>query len=353
MVSNTRAKKREEGEPISSSGDEILSGDEEYEKGDGEAQEQDSRRYSTASYTTAELQRQAVSIRALEAPKLLAFERKAITEFLEEKRLYENHCMQYGAVPVSILDMISLPVRRSICRIELDGVSEDNVTSDDLENVIANFLVTSKDNGKSREEAFGEIQMSFEYDDPTTRVHKYSEAIDDMLRENGWYNDYFGETSGAGSRKKLVKFLMNGIRPVSVKEAVKRRMDLLKSPLNVSLTAFWKTLKECCISQDEFCNKKKSYSSKPEGSNPNKRQRRGNKDQDGGKAKRTKSGTADNSKEKSERKRTVKCFGCEGAHYLSACKKLNESEKKDILKKKKAEWKTKRAENTSKDKDKQ
>ena len=66
----------------------------------------DLRRMSTFSYQGMDLQKQDASIKAVKAPILKLFERKSIVKFMEEKRKYENHCIQYNVQPTSINDMI-------------------------------------------------------------------------------------------------------------------------------------------------------------------------------------------------------------------------------------------------------
>lgn len=297
------------------------------------------RRLSTMSFDGAELQRQSVSINAVEHPVLTEYSRSEVVEFLEKKKIYDNHCIQYAAKPISIRDMIDINLRESICTIDLrDRVTPSEVDSEELNEVLDNFINESSNDAISREDAFDEIRMDLKIADPQQRVHDYSQRITRMLRENGWIKEYRGKEASIAMKKQYIKHLIKGIKPDVLAKSVKTEVDKLKANLATSGGEFWHILKKEAISQNKYHTKRKVRGDDKE-ERSNKRRKKTEKE-------RKKPTNLDGrEKEFSRRKdskthhtKTTSCFGCKGPHRLADCTKFSESEKKDIIVKKKREW---------------
>lgn len=304
-------------------------------------QDNTNRRANTLSHDDRELQRQSVSIKAVEAPMLKEYGRKEVAEFFDKKKKYENHCKQYGAMPISIRDMIDLNLRESICQIELEhNTTASEVGSEDLNQVLESYVNCSKNHAISPEEAFGEIEINLRISDPVSRVHDYSQRITAMLRENGWLTEYRGEKGGTGMKKKMIKLLLKGVRPIRVQELVQYNLDQLGMNEAVNERKFWNILRLHTLEQDKY----HSYSKrKREDSERNIRKKQ--KKNEKGKQKEFERKAEDNDKKNTAKKsilKTTNCFGCNGSHRLADCRKYNDKEKMDIIAKKRAEWKQKK-----------
>lgn len=301
------------------------------------------RRFSTISYKGQELKKQSMSIKAVDAPILKQFNRLAIVNFNEKRRKYENHCVQYDARPVTIKEMIDRKVIRSICTIELSDTTPDKVTPEELENVIEKYMHHSKELGKTLEEEFEEIRMSFKHVDPTTRVHEYSAVVDDMLTRNGWYDDYYSEDSTLLMRKDIIKCLLKGVRPSSVKVLVWENMKKMPAKESSNVGVFWKTLHKIVMDQDIFGKKRGRNPSKKDEYEPRSKYRRGDRYYSSTGKYREDSNRSLNMRQ-AKFKRKLQCFGCKGEHTLQACTKYNDDQKREIITKLRLEWKKNRDE---------
>ena len=297
------------------------------------------RRLSTMSFDGAELQRQSVSINAVEHPILSEYSRSEVVEFLEKKKIYENHCTQYNAKPVSIRDMIDINLRESICTIDLrDQVTPSEVDSEELNEVLDNFVNESRNDAVSREDAFDEIQMDLKIADPQQRVHDYSQRVTRMLRENGWIKEYKGKDASIGMKKKYIKFLIKGIKPEVVAERVRTEVDQLKGSLATNAGEFWHILKINAISQNKYHGKRTRRNDEREDRSHKRRKKEEKGKKKIPKVESKEKDTFKKKESKSQYNKTTSCFGCKGNHRLADCTKFNASEKQDIIAKKKTEW---------------
>lgn len=300
------------------------------------------RRLSSLSMDGSDLQRQTVSIKAMEAPMLSVYAQREIRKFFEEKKKYDKHCYQYGAIPMSIRDMIDVDVRESICYVDLKNkTTPSEVDSEDLNEVMKSYVNTSQNNGISREEAFTEIKMNLSIRDPTARVHDYNRRINTMLRTNGWSKLYRGKDSVVGMRKKLIQFLIGGIQPHVVQEAVRNQMDQLKATDSTNEGEFWHILKSHAIYQNIYHGgRSKPHIAKEQRGKRKERPEGRGRDDSGKRPKRV-----DDDKRHGGRKFT--CFGCNGQHRLADCDKYDRKEKQAIIERKRAEWKVRKNEKDS------
>lgn len=297
------------------------------------------RRLSTMSFDGAELQRQSVSINAAEHPILSEYSRSEVVEFLEKKKIYDNHCLQYNAKPVSIRDMIDINLRESICTIDLrDQVTPSEVDSEELNEVLDNFVNESRNDAVSREDAFEEIQMDLKIADPQQRVHDYSQRVTRMLRENGWIKEYKGKDASIGMKRKYIKFLIKGIKPDVVAERVRIEVDQLKGSLATKAGEFWHILKANAISQNRYHGKRTRRNDEREDRSNKRRKKNDKEKKKNPKYESKEKDTLKKRESKSHFNKTTSCFGCQGNHRLADCNKFSASEKQDIIAKKKTEW---------------
>lgn len=301
--------------------------------------EQSSKGSSESTNSQRIFQNRTVTITGVEPPRLEEFSRESLVKFMEKRRLYLSHCGQYSCTPVPFRDMIELDLRQALSGIVYEATASE-VDSEELNEAVEKHLLESQATNVDRDEAFQQFKMDFKHTDPLQRVVAYKQEINKMLENNGWYVEYH---STASMRKKLIKYVIQGVRPRSVQNALKTRMDKQPAPLITHMGNFWKELTRLAKAQNEFGGPRKSNKSTKNSSNGSKHSRKRNQsdsDSNHDKKKIPKKGNNDSGR---SGKRPLKCFGCDEEHRLSDCKKYDDEQKKGIMLKMKEKWKKKRS----------
>ncbi|KAH9185693.1 hypothetical protein AeNC1_012332 [Aphanomyces euteiches] len=175
--------------------------------------------------------------------------------------------------------------------------------------------------------------------------------IDADRRMDQWLHDYWKLLQkmnmpeyDQNHPKDAIKALVEGMRPVGLREYVRQTLAYDKKYLRNSVLQFFNFVREELRNQMKYIRSTATSANASNSTSGQKSQSSGNgtddkKDSRVAKKLRDKKTGSSNSQGKEQSgERTPTCWGCKGPHRISDCPSTSESDKKEIAKRKRAEW---------------
>lgn len=302
----------------------------------------------SSSQVTGDATMRSQMMEIIEAPVLKTVARKNIIHFFKQKILYErrieeqrNNTGDQMITAASLTSMIDQELLEYLIKYKIPEstptITCKNVTVAAVETALVSIRDDPKNipNGKALME---KVQMDLSEKDVMARVAKYFRKCDQIIEENALKAIFDGK-----GKKRLIDYLVAGIRPISLREIVEND---LKKDTNADSRKderkLYKLVETHALYQDRYFPHWESRIKRPATNARTDGERGGKKSKPGDSWERASKKETDVKEAvvkehrhftKNPSKKSVKCFHCQGAHFLRECKVSTDEEKRIALEK--------------------